>query len=195
MGIDQRWRLFLLFCCALAGLGCATAPVAPAAGARPAAPAVELAPAPFTAAQIRDASLPGRHFELRTESAGRPATVLSTTFKEVTETDALIETTVFDDVGKAITGPSAARAAWADLVHHGEFPKAALVVTEAPLDTVLGPLDCFVYTVTKGAGDAAVVSHFYFAKTLPGPPIHFFTDKGGQRVSTTTLIKYQPGSR
>lgn len=61
---------------------------------------------------------------------------------------------------------------------------------EEKTTTPAGTFDCVVYVVQGTPGE---VRTFYFAKTLPGAPVLFFTEKDGKRVMTSTLVDHKPG--
>jgi hypothetical protein len=48
----------------------------------------------------------------------------------------------------------------------------------------IGTLECTVYKVTQ---PDQVVTTFYFADTLPGPPLFMYVEKGGKRIRTQTM--------
>jgi hypothetical protein len=167
------------------------APTASAPSAPPPASAapVDLAPAPFTSEQIRGASRPGRTYVWRVETAGKPTVKRRIVFTKVEPERAEIELSVVDEDGKEIEKSPPKSVTWDELRKHGEFPRSHLTARDETLQVPAGTFDCVVYTVTEGDQ----VTAYYFAKKLPGAPIYFFTDKGGQRVMTSTLMEHRPG--
>lgn len=164
-------------------VACASSP-APAP-----APGPDTYPTPYTAQQLHDATRVGRRYEFRLEKPPAPPAHLVFRFLTVTPEGTDVENTVTDDEGHVVDGPKTQHATWDDLRKHAEFPRAAVATHEGTADTPAGRFACTVYVVTKG--DA--VSTFYFAHDLAGPPVLHFTDKGGARVSTSTLVKYDAG--
>lgn len=178
-------------------MSAAAAPIAASASASAAptaAPPHGTAPFPYTVDQIRGASKKGRRIELRMETAGKPTVHRVLEFTASDEQGGEITATVLDEGGKKIDGPKASRSTWAELQKHAEFPRAAATITEAKITVPAGTFDCLVYRVTEGAGADAAITTYHFAKSLPGPPILFFTDQGGKRVMTVTMLANKPGS-
>jgi hypothetical protein len=112
---------------------------------------------------------------------------------EVNAQGATLAARVVDEQGAEIEAATVQAVSWPDLRKHAEFPKAQVTITEQTIRVPAGAFDCKVYTVTQGTGPDATVSRYFFAKNLPGAPVLFHTDKGGQRVMTSTLIAYKPG--
>jgi hypothetical protein len=138
----------------------------------------------FTARQLHDACKSGHTLVYAIETPGKPAMRMTMRFLDATESDVLVETTVTDAEGHAAEPPDRGRATWEELDKHGEFPRERTTVTDETITTPAGTFATRLYTV---AGKEGAVSRFYFAKSLPGPPVLFFTVKGGERVSTSTL--------
>lgn len=154
----------------------------------PAAPAV--APIPYTVDQLREGCPAGRVIVFRMEMAGKPAVRRAMRFVAVTPEGADVETTVVDDTGAPLKAPSREHASWEELRKHGAFPQDRTTIAEDTVTTPAGTFACSVYTV-RGEGDE--VKRFWFAKTMPGPPVLFFTEKGGARAMTSTLVAADPG--
>ena len=162
----------------------ATQAAAPAPAA--AAPAVELEEAPYTAVQIRDASPTGRRIVFKVEEPGKPVVKRTTEFVKSDADGADLRTTVVDDKG-GVVDTSTSRATWEELRAHGRFPKGRVEVKHRTISVPLGTLMCTVYKVTEGEGEAAESTTYYFADELPGPPVFFFTEKGGKRIRSSTM--------
>jgi hypothetical protein len=138
-------------------------------------------PTPYSAEQIRDASKPGRTWIWRVETPGNPTVESSAAFGAL---DAEGVELVSDGTTKRIT--------WEELRRHAEFPRDAVVTREETVTVPAGTYDCIVYVVTDPTTHE--VTSYYFAKDLPGAPVYFYSDKGGTRLLTSTLIKYDAGS-
>jgi hypothetical protein len=158
-----------------------TEPSTPAsvASSQPSREANATFPTPYTAAQIRDATRAGRAYTWRVEVNGKPALERTVTFTQV---DA--------DGAELVSDGSPRRVSWEELRQHAEFPRASVTTRDEKVTVPAGSFDCVVYVVDGADGEA---STFYFAKELPGAPVLFFTQKGGERLMTSTLIKYEPG--
>lgn len=137
-------------------------------------------PAPFTWEEIRAATSSGRTYRYRVEVAGQPPKERALTFVKV------------DDSGCEILGggDKPKRIGWPTLQKHTEFPQARVTTREEVVKLPGGKFDCMVYEVRGDDGD---VSSYYFARTLPGAPVLFYTEQDGKRVKTTTLLQHIPG--
>jgi hypothetical protein len=174
---------------ALSLLACAGAPpVTETPAAAPAtetpaaaAPAGGTFPTPYSAEQLRDASKPGRTWIWRVETPGNPTVESSASFGAL---DAEGVELISDGTTRRIT--------WEELRRHAEFPREAVVTRQETVTVPAGTYECIVYVVTDPT--TREVTSYYFAKDLPGAPVYFYSDKGGTRVLTSTLIKYDAGS-
>jgi hypothetical protein len=199
----MRTACVAVFAAAL-GLACdppPNYPVAPSASASaaampaPAASGVapvssDPAPTPFTADQIRGASRPGRTWTWFVEVPGKPNVRRRVTITKVEPERAELETVALDDTGKEIEKTPPRTATWEELRKHAEFPRDKVTTREEVIKAPAGVYACIVYVV-KAADDETTT--YYFAKELPGAPVYFFTDKGGQRTMTSTLVDHRPG--
>jgi len=176
--------------------GCGGAPPAPPPSRPPspsasasAAPIEELAPAPFTAEQVRGATRNERRYTFRVEQEGQPTALVHLTFYHVDAEGARVSEGGTREDGTGY-GVSPGRVTWAKLQLHGFFPKAATTITEETILVPAGKFACLVYTVKKGDG---TVSRYYFAKDLPGAPVLTTIEKDGKRRKSSTLIEHTPG--
>jgi hypothetical protein len=176
-----RWLILLALACG--------APASPAAAPEPpAAPEAGVStassdtyPTPYSAEEIRDATRPGRAYTWRVEVSGKAAVERTVAFTRV------------DAEGAEITGDGVAqRVTWEELRKHAEFPRALVTTREETVTVPAGTYDCVVYVIADPA--AGETSTFYFAKAMPGAPVLFFSDKGGARQRTNTLVRYAPGT-
>lgn len=156
-------------------------PAKAAAADTAAASAGDMFPTPFTAAQIRDATKPGRTYRFRVEADGKPPGERVITFAKVDEAGAEVST----------NGAPPERTTWEELRKHAEFPKPVVSTREEKITVPAGTFDCVVYVVQGVPGE---VRTFYFAKTLPGAPVLFFTEKDGKRLMTSTLVEHRSGA-
>ncbi len=165
----------------------ASKPAADAPKAAPvaAAPAPEMAPAPFTSVQIRDASPTGRRVVFKVEESDKPAVrrVIEFVKSDAAGTDT--HSSTIDSSGKVLDS-SDNHSTWDELRSHGEFPKGRVEIYHRTVSIPLGTLECTVYKVT-GEGADPEVTTFYFADSLPGPPVFYYTEKGGKRLRTSTM--------
>ena len=137
-------------------------------------------PAPFSWEEIRAATKAGRTYRYRVEMPGKPARERVLTF-----------TKVDDDGCEIFTGSGEPkRKGWVALQKDEEFPKDRSKTYEESIKIPGGKFDCVVYEVRGKDGE---VSTYYFAKSLPGAPVLFWSEVDGKRVRTTTLLQHIQG--
>lgn len=149
----------------------------------------EMAPTPFTAAQIRDATRNGRRYEWKVEANGKPTQWLEITFHDVDANGATIYRGGRDDEEQPMT-TTAVPVTWEELQGHARFPAGATTRSEGSVTTPAGTYDCVVYRVTTDDGSLRV---FYFAKSMPGAPVLHYSERNGERLETSTLVAHSPG--
>jgi len=154
--------------------------------------AQKMAPAPYTAEQIRAANPPGTVYRYKVEATGQPVQIRVMAFTSGASAEkAEVRNELLDEAGQGKTPPSIDHAAWDDLRKHGEFPQSALTGVEpGTIEVPAGKFDVSIYTVK--APDGATM-RFYFAKSYAGPPVLFYQEQGGRRVMTSTLIERKSG--
>jgi hypothetical protein len=136
-----------------------------------------MAPTPFTAAQIRDATKAGRTYRFREEAPGQEPGEWTLTFVKVDKAGAEIAT----------GDKPPTRVTWEQLRRHAEFDAKSVTTRDERVTVPGGTFDCVVYVVQK----KDETSTYYFAKTLPGAPVLYFTEKAGERTSTSTLLEHR----
>jgi len=138
------------------------------------------AAAPFSWQEIRAATKNGRTYRYRVEAPGKPTKERVLTFTKV------------DDNGAEIFagGDAPKRMGWVALQKDAEFPKDKVTVREESIKLPGGKFDCLVYELR---GDAGETWTYFFAKSLPGAPVLFYTEQDGRRIKTTTLLQHIPG--
>jgi hypothetical protein len=142
--------------------------------------AASVFPAPFTWEEIRAATKSGRTYRYKVEVRGKPAKERVLTFVKV---DA-------DGCEIFAGGDAPKRKGWPSLQKDSEFPKDKVNAREETVKLPGGKFDCMVYEVTGNDGE---VTTYYFARTLPGAPVLFYTDVDGKRMKTTTLLQHIQG--
>jgi hypothetical protein len=143
----------------------------------------EAAPYPFTVLQIRAGCAPGRTIEYRVEKAGEPARTERWSFAEVDPETAKITTTTFDADGRQVGPPAIETAKWTELHEHAHFPRATTTIDAEPITLPAGAFETMRYVVTKGEQ----VSTYWFARSLPGPPVRVEVSRGGKPVMLMTM--------
>lgn len=140
----------------------------------------QVASAPFTWEQIRAATKNGRTYRYRVEIPGKPPKERVLTFTKVDENGAEI----------FAGGDAPRRMGWPALQKDAEFPRDKVTTREESVKLPAGKFDCIVYEVTGSNGE---VWTYFFAKSLPGAPVLFYTEQDGKRVKTTTLLQHIQG--
>jgi hypothetical protein len=180
-----------VFVVAAAASGCDPLPAAktsaaPATSASASA-SEEMAEPPYSAKQIREATKVGRRYEWRLELPGKPAVRKVISFTRVDDQGCDTRAEGLDDSGKPLAPAKDAHATWEELRAHALFPKKSVVLSDETITIPAGTFVCTLYTVTEGDE----ISRFWFAKELPGPPVQFSTEKGGQLMMKSTLLSYR----
>ncbi len=172
--------------------GCASTTSAPVVTAPPKDDApvdVAIAPRPFTAEQIRDAMPTGCQLKFRMEVAGEPTLIEQWVVTAANGTQMTMSSKSFAEDGKLVGDQGSDTSTWTQLMEHATFPAARTTVTERTVETPAGTFAAIVYEVRDTKEGVPVVTHFHFAKTLPGPPVLLTVDAGGKRIRTMTLLE------
>ena len=143
-------------------------------------------PTPFTAAEIRAASRPGRTVRQRIEVDGEPTVLRIQQWQSVD-----------DEGGTGLAGTLQADGSWTDvrrtrstwlaLQRHASMPIATTTIDEVTLDSPMGPLACLRYT----ALDGDVIDTFWFARDYPGMPVMIERVGGGRVLERVTMLSSQ----
>ena len=173
--------------CSLRGLLVLVLALAPACGGAPppvaSAAAEAPAPYPYSVYDIRAGCPLGRLIEYRIEKAGAPVRVEQWAFSPLDNDTVKVTTTAFDAEGKPDGAPTTESAKWTDLHEHARFPQSATQISNESLALPAGTFDVMKYVVTKGTE----VKTYWFARSLPGPPVKVEVVKDGKTVMTMTM--------
>ena len=165
----------------------------PADAARPTAGS-GLAPAPFTAPQIRAATKPGRTYRFKMEMLGQRPHIQQIEFIAVSEAGCTTKSTRLDLQGQPLAGAGVSQATWDDLVKHAAYPAAATTIIDEACETPAGKFSCKLYTVESEDNGARLVRSVWFARSLPGAPVKTLVERGGVVVMRMVLEAHTPGS-
>jgi hypothetical protein len=143
------------------------------------------APTPYTADDIRESSRTGRRYEWSLDVPGKPRVVRVLTFVKVNKGGAEVESMTLDATGHMLGEPERSRATWPELRDHAAFPKSSVTVTEETVTVPAGAYPCKVYTLRSGTK----VSRFWFANTMPGPPVKLVITEGGTTTESRELVR------
>lgn len=151
------------------------------------APAPTTPSAPFSAAEIRDASAPGRAYVQRLTPLDGPPSTVTIRFIEADARGATLEISAAPDGGPA--GPAQrAQLSWADFESHGVQPPDA-IRSEAPCAVPAGDFDCVIFVVESEAGR----QRSSFARQLPGMPVRIEREIDGQWITVAVVERHTPG--
>jgi hypothetical protein len=146
-------------------------------------------PTPFTAAEIRGATRPGKTLRLRLEARGEEPVLRVTRFMETDDEWAVHESQRFTIAGDALDEPTRRRSSWLDFQSHASFPATTTTVSEETIDLAFGRFDALRYTVIEGEQEG----RYWFARALPGMPVRTEDWEAGELRSSMTMIEHTPG--
>jgi hypothetical protein len=147
-------------------------------------------PTPFSAAEIRDATRPGKTLRVLLEEPGEAPVVRVTRFVETDAEGAFGESQFFTRDGEPLGEAQRTRSSWDDLQTHASFPAATTTLREESIDLEFGRFDALLYTVIDGPRE----ERFWFARALPGMPVRTEELEDGVLRSSMTMIEHTPGS-
>jgi len=154
------------------------------------APSPPILERPFTADQIREAWGAGLVLDLRhSDSDGvvfERWTVVATDLE-----GAEIEYRTIDEDGASIGEPRRARSGWDELRDHASFPADLSRREETTLQTPLGPLEGWLYSVQDP--QAGTQTEFFFAHQFPGAPVQMRVTRGGELIAE--MVQFSRGVR
>lgn len=171
-------------------VGCAHAGREPEPAQRP---AFEVATPPFTAEQIRNATLDGRTYRFRIEQPGQVPMIREMHFSNVTADGCTVEGQMYDEKGGVLGEPTVQQSTWEELRGHAAYPREATTIAEEPCSVPAGVFSCRVYTVRETKGEVVTVTRASFATALPGAPVHLTVTQGDTTATEWTLIEHRPG--
>jgi hypothetical protein len=188
----RAWHWVFIASVAVFGAGCATPGAARTEPGLDVAPESELAPIPFTADQIRDATRVGRTYVWAVETGGKPAGQRKVRFTSVSAEGATAESSNLDPAGNVVGPVTTSSTTWAALRRHASFPKDA-VISDAIVEVPAGRFECLVYSFTAQKDGRAVASRFSFPKDFPGAPIEVEVTTDGAPSMSMTLLEHSTG--
>ena len=143
---------------------------------------------PFTSEQIRDEWVAGLTILMQTKAVQGSALERWKVLSADAE-GAEIEFTEVDRDGNPSGQPRVGRSSWEELRNHATFPATAATREELTMDTALGQLDGWFYTVRDAAGGTR--TEYFFAKSLPGAPVQMRVLKNEETVMELAQIERQ----
>jgi hypothetical protein len=142
-------------------------------------------PTPFTAAQIRAASRPGRTVRSLIVEPGSDPYVRVTRFLSGDAVGGEREFWTETPDGRPIGERERGHATWLELQAHASMPADATRIDEETIDIPAGHYDCLRYTRVDGD----TIDTFWFARSAPGMPLRYEQHVGGELVFSSTAIE------
>ena len=142
-------------------------------------------PTPFSAAEIRDAFVPGLEVRSLITRAGAEPYVLVRRNLSADAEGGLYEVWTESPVGVALTEREQGRATWRELQEHASMPADATTIDPVEIDVPMGRFEGRRYTRVRGEA----VDTFWFAMSLPGAPVRIESRVGGDIVFSSTAIE------
>lgn len=146
------------------------------------------APTPFSAEQIRQGCPDGHFRRYRIDIPGKPVIYRVLRFEKGTKQSAGFISQQLDAKGRPLGEQRRTRAAWKALQSHASFPASATRIRTVPHATPAGAFTCWLYEVRTTEGGRQHLKRFWFAKSLPGPPVQFDHLVDGKRAFSMVLV-------
>jgi hypothetical protein len=150
------------------------------------------APTPFSAARIREGCPSGRVSTFLIEQGGHKVLQVFRFVKADAE-GAEFSVDITTEDGKPLKKSQPTRQTWSGFQAHASFPANVTRITEGRVKTPAGTFDCWVYIVIAKGKTVTKESRFYFAKTIPGPPVKMTQQMDGKTVFSMTLVRHRDG--
>ncbi len=155
----------------------------------------EIAPPPFTAAQIREASRPGRRHDFQMVQGGSTMIMRMECISATEEKLEFRQSILNADGTESGRPPRVSSSTWDELVSHARYPKAKTKITEESVTVKAGTFACLLYVITETEDATTTIHRYWFAKDLPGPPIKQEIEEDGKVDFRWELVAYDPGKK
>jgi hypothetical protein len=146
-------------------------------------------PTPFSAAEIRSGCPRNRKIVFQVETFGQPVIYQTLTFVTVAEDNVVFESVTTGMDGKQVGPKGMTTGTWKDLQSHASFPEAQTRIQKESFTTPAGTFDCWRYEVTLAKDGKTSVQRYWFALTLPGPPVCFEETADDRTAFKMTMLK------
>lgn len=151
----------------------------------------ELAPTPFSAEQIRDATRVGRTYRFRQEEESEPSREYRIEFVAVDPEGCTIRRTNLGPDGQSTSPPQESRATWTELRDHAQFPRARTTITRETIEVPAGRFDAVKYTVQARMAGHLTAQRYWFATSMPGAPVRVTHERDGVVIMSMTLLEHR----
>jgi hypothetical protein len=142
-------------------------------------------PTPFSAAQIREASVSGLTVRSRVERQGADPVIRVVRFESGDADGGFGESWTETPDGRRLTEPERHHSTWLELQAHASMPAERTTIEEETFEVPAGRFDGWRYTRTDGDE----VDVFWFAKSAPGAPLRYESRVGGEVVFSSTAVE------
>lgn len=146
-------------------------------------------PRPFTALQLHDAFPAGTRIRFLVDQPGQPQIEERSTFLDCTAESTTVAT---EDRVAGADAPEVGHTTytWTELMNHAAFPAAATHRFSGVITVPVGRFDAWVYEVTAPGDDGVPeLSRYWFAKTMPGPPVLYTVEREGKETLRLQLVE------
>ncbi|MCP5045976.1 MAG: hypothetical protein GY940_02320 [bacterium] len=150
---------------------------------------IDHAPTPFSAAKIRDACNDGRMIKSLQEIPGKADTFSMVLFLKGDNETSHFKASTLDVNGKLTGQGHTAKVKWKDLQAHASFPASGTRISSESKTTPAGTFDCWLYVVTTKKNNNTEITKYWFAKSMPGPPVYLEQMLDGKIVFKLTMVK------
>ncbi len=158
--------------------------------ARPDEPVVATPPAPYTADAIRAAFPSGTSVVIAMTGTSGSVVHEHWTFLDATDTSVRIASIVRTPTGELVEDQGSHTSTWDELAAHAIFPPSDVPTrTRDVVEGALGRFEAWRYDVRRDVPNEPVQQlAFWFADTLPGPPVRMVAKVEGQVVHSFEQI-------
>jgi len=153
------------------------------------------APTPYAAEEIRSGCPDGSWRLMRLSTLGPQGWAVSlqkTRFLHDGGSSTEFEVTQQDEAGNVRGEPRRGTATWEQLQAHASFPQADTCIERVPVTLDCGRFDCWLYIVVTPDAQGMREKRLWFARELPGPPVHMEEWLDQELVFHMTLVEYGP---
>lgn len=146
------------------------------------------APTPFSADEIRKSCRVGVWRLYRVTAVGRRPSYRILRFERAVEAGVIVVSAMTDMKGRPFGEQRRVKALWKGLQSHASFRAHATTIRTERRTTPAGTFECWRYDVVGRVAGRREVKRFWFAKSLPGPPVDLVRRVEGRLVQRMTLV-------
>ncbi len=151
--------------------------------------ALDMAPTPYSAEQIREANPPGTVLVFRIEEPPAPPVLNVMRFTSGDAQGVIVENQTLTEDRTPIGELVVSESSWTELRDHAAFPASKTQRTETRCEVPSGTYSCLLYSVQSEEDGTPITSRFFFADTKPGPPVCYEREQAGQVTFRMVLLE------